>query len=366
MSAESKEIFQRYFFKDGTFYKYTVTTMEDYFIIPKEIEHDFFAEINWKELNEQVLALKEEKEIEKSEPDDLVPNYKRQEAKKEKSKVEEKPSKENHHKPNKGSQEKVIVNQAAYEQEILRLTNIEREKQGLKPLKLDEKLAEVAREKSLDMTSNSYFSHDSPTYGSPFDMMSQFGITYYSAGENIAKGQTTPQEVVQAWMDSEGHKDNILHSDFTHIGIGFSENGFYWTQHFIKRLENTVNQEEFEKQVVDLTNKERAKHGLAPLSVDTQLAKSARTKSLDMAELDYFDHTSPTYGTPFDMMDQFGVTYDTAGENIARGQFTPEEVVQAWMNSEGHRENILNANYTHIGVGFVKEDIVWTQQFIGR
>ncbi|KAA0562584.1 sporulation protein [Bacillus sp. CH30_1T] len=120
-----------------------------------------------------------------------------------------------------------------YEQKVVELTNQERAKQGLPALKVDTELSKVAREKSRDMQANNYFSHDSPTYGSPFDMMKQFGIEYSSAGENIAMGQPTPEEVVQAWMDSDGHRKNILSSNYTHIGVGHVENGNYWTQQFI-------------------------------------------------------------------------------------------------------------------------------------
>jgi uncharacterized YkwD family protein len=122
----------------------------------------------------------------------------------------------------------------------------------------------------------------------------------------------------------------------------------------------------YEQKVVDLTNQERAKNGLAALKVDTALSKVAREKSLDMSKNGYFSHTSPTYGSPFDMMKQFGISYQYAGENIAMGQRTPEEVVQAWMNSEGHRKNILSANFNYIGVGYVESGNYWTQMFIGK
>ena len=123
---------------------------------------------------------------------------------------------------------------------------------------------------------------------------------------------------------------------------------------------------QYEQQVVDLTNQERAKQGLPALKVDLELSKVAREKSLDMQKNNYFSHTSPTYGSPFDMMKQFGISYKTAGENIAKGQRTPQEVVNAWMNSSGHRQNILSSNFTHIGVGYVAEGNYWTQQFIGK
>ena len=122
---------------------------------------------------------------------------------------------------------------SAYEQKVVELTNVERTKAGLPALKLDTALSNVARKKSEDMKNKGYFSHTSPTYGSPFDMMKQFGISYSSAGENIAQGQRSPQEVVQAWMNSEGHRANIMNRSFTHIGVGHVASGNYWTQMFI-------------------------------------------------------------------------------------------------------------------------------------
>ena len=121
------------------------------------------------------------------------------------------------------------------EQEVVRLVNIERGKAGLPALKYDQELARVAEKKSLDMKDNNYFSHTSPVYGSPFNMMKNNGIQYKSAGENIAKGQRSAQEVMNAWMNSSGHRANILNKDFTHIGVGYVESGNYWTQMFIAK-----------------------------------------------------------------------------------------------------------------------------------
>ena len=122
----------------------------------------------------------------------------------------------------------------------------------------------------------------------------------------------------------------------------------------------------YEAEVVRLVNEERSKHGLAPLIQDWQLSRVARYKSQDMRDLGYFSHTSPTYGSPFDMMRSFGISYRTAGENIAKGYQSPEAVVRGWMNSPGHRANILNSSYTHIGVGYVASGNYWTQMFISK
>lgn len=121
------------------------------------------------------------------------------------------------------------------ENEILKLVNAERSKNGLSALEMDWQVNRVASYKSQDMADNNYFSHTSPTYGSPFDMLSSFNVNYRSAGENIAKGQKTAQSVMNAWMNSSGHRANILSKNFTHLGVGYVEqNGTtYWTQMFV-------------------------------------------------------------------------------------------------------------------------------------
>lgn len=123
-----------------------------------------------------------------------------------------------------------------------------------------------------------------------------------------------------------------------------------------------------EKQVASLTNSKRKAAGLGNLTLDSQLSKLARMKAEDMAKKGYFSHTSPTYGSAFDMMKKYGVSYRTAGENIAKGQKTPEAVMNGWMNSSGHRANILSSTYTHIGVGYAKDskgNTYWVQIFKG-
>ena len=122
----------------------------------------------------------------------------------------------------------------------------------------------------------------------------------------------------------------------------------------------------FEQEVIRLVNAIRAENGLPALTYNWELSRVARYKSQDMKDNRYFSHTSPVYGSPFRMMKSFGITYRTAGENIARGYATPQAVVNGWMNSSGHRANILNASFTQIGVGYVAEGNYWTQMFIGR
>lgn len=130
---------------------------------------------------------------------------------------------------------------------------------------------------------------------------------------------------------------------------------------------NTSGLSASESAVVTLVNQQRAANGLPALTVNSALSHMARLKSQDMINNNYFSHQSPTYGSPFDMMKQFGISFTAAGENIAYGQPTAQAVMDAWMNSPGHRANILNSSYTQIGVGAVQNSngtIYWTQEFI--
>lgn len=134
-------------------------------------------------------------------------------------------------------------------------------------------------------------------------------------------------------------------------------------------IPNIDNVKMFENEVIALVNTERAKQHIQGLDIDWELSRVARIKSQDMANKNYFSHQSPTYGSPFDMMKHFGIHYTSAGENIASGQKTPEQVMESWMNSQGHRENIMNPTFTHIGVGYYRGGnygTMWTQQFITK
>lgn len=123
-----------------------------------------------------------------------------------------------------------------------------------------------------------------------------------------------------------------------------------------------------EQQMLNLVNAERTKNGLAPLQIDMELVRLARMKSADMIAKNYFSHTSPTYGSPFDMMNSAGIAYRTAGENLA-GAGSVTSAHTNLMNSSGHRANILNSAFTHIGIGIIDGGPygkMFTQMFIGR
>lgn len=123
-----------------------------------------------------------------------------------------------------------------------------------------------------------------------------------------------------------------------------------------------------EKEVFNLINKQRTANGLSALKVDNEVQRVAKIKAQDMVNNSYFSHTSPTYGSPFEMLQSFKVSYKTAGENIA-GNSSNTGAVNAWMNSSGHKANILNSSFNYTGIGVVsspKYGKVYVQMFIGK
>ncbi len=131
---------------------------------------------------------------------------------------------------------------------------------------------------------------------------------------------------------------------------------------------NTAGLTADELEVFNLINKQRENNGLEPLKINSEVQNVARIKAKDMVDNNYFSHTSPIYGSPFNMLDNFKVSYKTAGENIA-GNSSNSAAVTAWMNSAGHRANILNSNFNYTGIGVVngsKYGKIYVQMFIGR
>lgn len=131
---------------------------------------------------------------------------------------------------------------------------------------------------------------------------------------------------------------------------------------------NTTSLSSDEKEVFDLINNQRTNNGLSALKLDSEALNVARIKAKDMVDNNYFSHNSPTYGSPFQMLNSFKVTYKTAGENIA-GNSSNSGAVNAWMNSSGHKANILNSAFNYTGIGVVKSSKygkIYVQIFLGK
>lgn len=180
---------------------------------------------------------------------------------------------------------------------------------------------------------------------------------------------TDTKEAESKNNEKSNSNDNTLNFDFNKFISEFIKSNTQNASDVTPKTDTSVGDNktvsDYEKEVVNLVNNIRKEYGLSPLKLNSELSAVARLKSSDMREKGYFSHTSPTYGSPFDMMKTFGIKYRTAGENIAMGYRTPQAVVDGWMNSKGHRENILNSSFTEIGVGYIANGNYWTQMFIG-
>ena len=153
----------------------------------------------------------------------------------------------------------------------------------------------------------------------------------------------------------------------------FTASSYAVTVIYVVRTPNTtsttVKSDALVKEVIKLCNNERAKRNFAPLVEDDLLNKLALLKSQDMVAKSYFAHESPTYGYAKDMMRMYNVKYSWLGENIGRANDynTPQQLVNKWMDSSTHRDNILNPNFTKIGVAYVGDKngkVYWTQLFL--
>ena len=187
-----------------------------------------------------------------------------------------------------------------------------------------------------------------------------FEWSYETALDAAVQYGIAPREALQEQYISRGNLSILLYRTAEKLGFNMEDVD---TTPDTEPTPDNSGVSDLEQQVVDLVNQERAAYGLAPLTLNTELCDGARLKSQDMLDNGYFNHYSPTYGDPFDMMDSMGIETWGAAENIARGQKTAEEVMNSWMNSPGHRANILSEEYSDIGVGYAGG--YWTQWFIG-
>ena len=287
--------------------------------------------------------------------------------------------------------------------QVVEITNAERAAAGCPALQVDPRLTAAAQLHSEDMAANGYFSHTSQDGRTFVDRIRAQG--YPSPGaENIAKGYRGAAEVMAGWMASDGHRRNILNCSLRAIGVGLGT-GNVWTQDFgfaapavttppapttttrpptpstgpapsstpatttrpattapaTTAPATTAPAGGQAAEVVRLTNAERATAGCPALRVDARITRAAQLHSEDMSANGYFSHTSRDGRTFADRIRAQGYPAPAA-ENIARGQRSASAVVRAWMNSAGHRRNILNCSLRAIGVGFAPGN-VWTQDF---
>jgi uncharacterized protein YkwD len=249
------------------------------------------------------------------------------------------------------------------------LVNAERSRSGLPGLVLDARLVSAARAHAGAMAAQGRLGVEGPDGTSLFHRVAASGYAYLTIAEHIVSGPPTEAEFVEYCLSGERNRLPLYEAAFTHAGIGQAGSGpsgdVYWTALWARPF-TAAGLAAMAAEVVVLTNAERAAARLAPLAGDRRLTAAAQAHSADMVARDFYSHTTPEGREPWDRAAAAGAAHRGIGENIACGQRTPAEVVQGWMNSPGHRANILKPEFTHIGIGYAtgsRAGTYWTQLF---
>ncbi|MFC9129926.1 CAP domain-containing protein [Streptomyces sp. NPDC057099] len=249
------------------------------------------------------------------------------------------------------------------------LVNSARAAAGSPPTTLDARLESAAREHAAAMATTGRLGVESRDGVSVFQRVSNAGYAFLTVGEHLVSGPRTPAEFVAYCLRTDAPRRTLLHPVFTHTGLAHVHDGpsgdTYWTALWARPftpdgLAGTA------AAVTDLTNRERARAGLPPLAVDPLLTAAAQAHSADMVARAFYSHTGPDGSRPWDRAAAAGSARRSIGENIACGQRSPADVVEGWMDSPGHRANILKPDFTHIGIGFAgggRAGTYWTQLF---
>ena len=251
-----------------------------------------------------------------------------------------------------------------YQKEFLKLINKVRAKAGLSNVQLGDANHNAAAAERAEELATAY-SYVRPNGQRDFTVFAENGIDDVSVGENYLAGVSTPDSAMNQWMNLDFARERILNADATTVSVGHYEGGAYgnyWA--LIFSYPKNSHTDDFRQKVLDLVNVERAKYGLTPLEMgNAKLTAAAQKRAEEIVTVN--SHTRPDGTKCFTVLKEYGVSDAPTGENAAWGSVSPEEVVEAWMNSEGHRANILNPDARKMGVGYYyNSSSTWGHQWI--
>ena len=252
---------------------------------------------------------------------------------------------------------------ASYGDEFVALINQKRAANGLQAVSLNSTLDNAAETRAEELTEK--FSYQRPDGRREFTVLDDNNIADDFVGECYSAGQATPKEALDNMMQYDFFEKKVMSEDAKTVGVGHyngGEYGDYWDVLFTTPA--ATDRAEFAQEVLDLVNVQRANNGLSPVVLgDEKLNAAAQQRAVEIASVT--SHTRPNGTSCFTVLDDFNVTDEATGENAAWGQVTPEEVVNDWMNSEGHRANILNPDAHKMGVGYYSDNnSEWGRQWI--
>ncbi|WP_431046049.1 CAP domain-containing protein [Streptomyces sp. P1-3] len=240
---------------------------------------------------------------------------------------------------------------------------------GCPPVALDRRLAAAAQAHAEAMAGDGRLGTASRGGTSVHHRIAAGGYACLGIAEHLVSGPRTPADLVDYLLADERRSGPFRDRAFVHVGVGRAVNGgsgdVFWTALWAEPF-TAAGLARTASEVIALTNAQRAAARLAPLAPDPRLTVAAQAHSDDMVGRDFYSHTSPDGHQPWDRAAAAGCAHRGIGENIACGQRTPAEVVEGWMNSPGHRANILKPDFTHIGIGYAvggASGTYWTQLF---
>lgn len=252
---------------------------------------------------------------------------------------------------------------------FLKLVNPARAAAGSPPVVLDARLVSAARAHASAMAAAGSLDPEGRDGSFVHQRITATGFAYITVGEHLVSGPRTPADFLAYCLRTDQARRTLQDPALTHAGLAYVTGGrtgdTYWTALWARPL-TADGLGRTCAEVVELTNRERRGAGLPPLALDPLLTAAAQAHSADMVARDFYSHTSPEGSQPWDRAAAAGSARRTIGENIACGQRSAQEVVEGWMNSPGHRANILKADFTHIGIGFAgggRAGTYWTQLF---
>ncbi|MBB4893693.1 uncharacterized protein YkwD [Streptomyces olivoverticillatus] len=251
------------------------------------------------------------------------------------------------------------------------LVNALRAKEGVAPVAAEPRLVTAAGLHAAGMARQGRLDAEGPEGLSVFQRVTACGYSYLSIAEHLVSGPRAPAEFADYCTSDARARGPLVSAAYSDVGVAHATDPrtgtTFWTAVWARPL-TADGLASTTAEVLALTNAERASAGLPPLSPDTRLSAAAQAHSTDMAVRDFYSHTSPEGREPWDRAAAAGCPHRAIGENIACGQRSPSEVVEGWMNSPGHRANILKPDFTHLGIGFAgggRAGTYWTQLFGG-
>lgn len=249
---------------------------------------------------------------------------------------------------------------------VLDIINIQRVQHGCAPLQMDSRLVEAAERQSQAMATQHFAGHIGPDGSTAETRVEATGYRFTAVAENIQVNVYDPVMVVQTSLNAAKHRDNLLNCAYSQTGIAvvLQDDGmpvpgvpadykYYWTQ--ILATPTVIDRANSTQAALDMINAERAKQGCSPLQIDAKLSAAAERESRDMVTKHFFSHTEPDGTTPGSRVKDAGYIYQMIGENIEVNDASPEDAVTAWMNSPGHRANILTCAFKETGIAVVDQ-----------